>query len=127
MVFMVTWSAQSPVRRGGFRKGRPPGRPAPHRGLCGPPFRIAKSAAAALESAARLMKLRNQLLALFCMMIFAAAGYLDVQKRVVQKPFGIILFVSDALVARDSTMARNFEGGADHRLALESFPNVALL
>lgn len=74
------------------------------------------------------MKLRNQLLALFCMMIFAAAGYLYVQKWVVQKPFGIILFVSDGLVARHLTMARNFqEGGADHRLALEAFPNVALL
>ncbi|HEV7405866.1 MAG TPA: alkaline phosphatase [Chthoniobacteraceae bacterium] len=73
------------------------------------------------------MKLRNQLLALFCMMIFAAAGYLYVQKWVVQKPFGIILFVSDGLVVRQLTMARHFEGGADHRLALESFPNVALL
>jgi alkaline phosphatase len=73
------------------------------------------------------MKLRNQLLALFCMMIFAAAGYLYVQKWVVQKPFGIILFVSDGLVARHLTMARHFEGGADHRLALEAFPNVALL
>ncbi len=73
------------------------------------------------------MKLRNQLLALFCMMIFAAAGYLYVEKWVVQKPFGIILFVSDGLVARHLTMAREFEGGADHRLALEAFPNVALL
>jgi alkaline phosphatase len=73
------------------------------------------------------MKLRNQLLALFCVAAFVAVGYLYVQQFVVQKPFGIILFVSDGLVARQLTMARLFEGGAEHRLALEEFPNVALL
>jgi alkaline phosphatase len=73
------------------------------------------------------MKLRNQLLALACMAFFVAAGYLYVSAFVVQKPFGIIVFVSDGLVARQLTMARLYDGGADHRLALESFSRTALL
>lgn len=73
------------------------------------------------------MKLRNQLLALFCLGVFGALGYAYVQVFVVQKPFGIILFVSDGLVARHLTMARLYEGGADQHLALEKFSNVALL
>lgn len=73
------------------------------------------------------MKLRNQLLALVCLGVFAALGYAYVQLFVVQKPFGIILFISDGMVARHLTMARLYEGGADHHLALESFPRIALL
>lgn len=73
------------------------------------------------------MKLRNQLLALACMAAFVALGYFYVSAWVVQKPFGIIVFVSDAMVARQLTMARLYDGGADHRLALESFTTVALL
>lgn len=73
------------------------------------------------------MKLRNQLLALCCLLGFAAAGWLYVRTWVVQKPFGIILFVSDGLVARHVTAARLYENGAGHRLTLESFPNLALL
>ena len=73
------------------------------------------------------MKLRNQLLALACLLVFAAAGWLYVRTWVVQKPFGIILFVSDGLVTRHLTAARLYEGGADHRLALEAFPHLALL
>lgn len=73
------------------------------------------------------MKLRNQLLALICLLVFAAFGYLYVQAWVVQKPFGIILFIGDGLVARHLTAARLYEGGADHRLAMESFPNVAVI
>ncbi len=73
------------------------------------------------------MKLRNQLLALCCLLAFAAAGWLYVRTWVVQKPFGIILFVSDGLVARHVTAARLYENGAGHRLTLESFPNLALL
>ena len=73
------------------------------------------------------MKLRNQLLALACLAVFAAAGWLYVRAWVVQKPFGIILFVSDGLVARHLTAARLYENGAAHRLTLESFPNLALL
>src|ERR1700730_11415863 len=73
------------------------------------------------------MKLRNQLLALCCVLVFAAFGFLYVRNWVVPKTFGIILFVSDGMVGRHITAARLYEGGADHHLALESFPNLALL
>ncbi len=73
------------------------------------------------------MKLRNQLLALACVLAFVALGTLYVRTWVVQKPFGIIVFVSDGLVARHLTLARLYEGGADHRLNVEAFPNLALL
>jgi len=73
------------------------------------------------------MKLRNQLLALCCLLVFAAFGFLYVRNWVVPKTFGIILFVSDGMVSRQITAARLYEGGADHHLTLESFPNLALL
>jgi alkaline phosphatase len=73
------------------------------------------------------MKLRNRLLAVFCLLVFAAGGWLYVREWVVQKPFAIILFVSDGLTARHLTAARLYEKGAAHRLAIESFPHVALL
>ena len=73
------------------------------------------------------MKLRNQLLALFCLLIFAAFGFLYVRNWVAPKTFGIILFVSDGMVVRHLAAARLYEGGAEHRLALESFPHLALL
>lgn len=73
------------------------------------------------------MKLRNQLLALFCLLVFATFGWLYVRTWVVQKPFGIILFVSDSMVARHLTAARLYEGGADHRLTIESLPHFAMV
>jgi alkaline phosphatase len=73
------------------------------------------------------MKLRNQLLALFCLLLFAALGVLYFRVWVVQKPFGIIVFVSDGMVARHLTAARLYQGGADHRLTLENFPHLALV
>ena len=73
------------------------------------------------------MKLRNQLLALFCLLIFVGIGVLYFQVWVVQKHFGVIVFVSDGMVARHLTAARLYEGGADHRLALDSFPYCAIV
>src|SRR5580658_9249245 len=73
------------------------------------------------------MKLRNYLLALFCLLVFAAFGFLYVRTWVVPKTFGIILFVSDGMLAQHLTAARLYEGGADYRLTLESFPNLALV
>jgi alkaline phosphatase len=73
------------------------------------------------------MKLRNQLLALCCLLVFAFFGFLYVRNWVAPKTFGIILFVSDGMIARHLTAARLYEGGAEQRLALESFPHVALL
>jgi len=73
------------------------------------------------------MKLRNQLLAICCLLVFAAFGFLYVRNWVVPKTFGIILFISDGMVSRHLTAARLYEGGADHQLTLESFPNLALV
>jgi alkaline phosphatase len=71
------------------------------------------------------MKLRNQLLALFCLLVFVALGVLYFQVWVVQRHFGIVVFVSDGMVARHLTAARLYEGGADHRLILDTFPYSA--
>ncbi|MDQ3623879.1 MAG: alkaline phosphatase [Verrucomicrobiota bacterium] len=73
------------------------------------------------------MKLRNQLLALFCLLVFVALGVVYVQTWVVQRSFAIILFVSDAMVTRHLATARLYEGGSDHRLAIESFPYTAIV
>jgi len=73
------------------------------------------------------MKLRNQLLALACLLAFIAFGFLYFRTWVVQKPFGIILFVSDGLVESNLAAARLYEGGADHRLNIERLGRVALL
>src|SRR6202453_1178574 len=76
------------------------------------------------------MKLRNQLLALFCLLVFIAFGFLYFHKWVVQKPFGIIIFVCDGLNTDNITAARLYDGGATNRLNLEnsgSFPNVSIL
>ncbi len=73
------------------------------------------------------MKLRNQLLALFCLLVFLGVGFLYFHEWVRQKPFGIILFLGDGLVAGNLTAARLYEGGADHKLTLESLPYLALL
>ncbi len=73
------------------------------------------------------MKVRNQFIALACLLAFAGLGFLYVRMWVVQKPSQIILFVSDALASRPLTAARLYAGGADYRFALEGFPNTALL
>src|SRR6266446_2664489 len=76
------------------------------------------------------MRLRNNLLALAILLVFLAFGTLYVRFWVVQRPFGIILFVSDGLVARHVTAARLYADGAGHRLELEkkeNFPYSALV
>src|SRR5437588_9347381 len=74
------------------------------------------------------MRLRNNLLALAILLVFLAFGTLYVRFWVVQRPFGIILFISDGLVARHLTAARLYADGAGHRLELENhFPYSALV
>ncbi|MFN2542922.1 MAG: alkaline phosphatase [Chthoniobacterales bacterium] len=73
------------------------------------------------------MKWRNRLLAVFCLLVFAALGVLYFKHWVVQKPFGIILFVGEGLTPARIAVTRVYVGGADAHLALESMPNVALL
>lgn len=73
------------------------------------------------------MKLRNQLLALFCFLVFIAFGVLFFRTWVVQKPFGVIVFLSDGLSTNTLTAARIYEGGADQRLNVERLPRLALV
>ena len=73
------------------------------------------------------MKWRNQLLALFCLILFVAFGVLYFQHWVVQKPFGIILFVGEGLSASRLAVTRVYAGGADAALSLDSMPHVALV
>jgi alkaline phosphatase len=74
------------------------------------------------------MRLRNNLLAFAILLGFLGLGVLYVRFWVVQRPFGIVIFVSDGLVARHLTAARLFAGGADHRLEIERLlPHSALV
>lgn len=73
------------------------------------------------------MKWRNQLLALFCLVVFAALGILYFQHWVVQKPFGIILFIGEGLTPQRLASARVYAGGADSKLAVDDLPHLALL
>jgi alkaline phosphatase len=73
------------------------------------------------------MKWRNQLLALFCLLVFAGLGVLYFQHWVARKPFGIILFVGEGLAPSRLAATRAFAGGADARLSLDSMANLALL
>jgi alkaline phosphatase len=75
----------------------------------------------------RRMKWRNQLLALFCLLLFASFGVFYFQHWVVQKPFGIILFVGDGLAPGRLAATRVYVGGADRLLTLDSMPHVALV
>src|SRR5438128_5284113 len=74
-----------------------------------------------------VMKWRNQLLALFCLFVFAGLGVLYFQHWVVQKPFGIILFVGEGLAPERLAATRVYVGGADARLALDSMDHLALM
>jgi alkaline phosphatase len=73
------------------------------------------------------MKLRNQLLALFCLLLFVALGVVYFRTWVDPRPFGVIVFLSDGLTTRQLTAARLYEGGADHRLTIDGFPHLALV
>lgn len=72
-------------------------------------------------------KLRNRLLALVCLFVFLGVGVLFYVNWVVQRPFAIVLFLSDNLTPSVVTAARIYSGGADNRLELEKFPHLALL
>ncbi len=73
------------------------------------------------------MKWRNQLLALFCLIVFFAFGVFYFRTWVVQKPFGIILFIGEGLDSSRVAAARIYAGGPGKPLALDSFAYTALL
>ena len=73
------------------------------------------------------MNRRNQILALICLLIFAAVGVLYFQNWVVQKPFGIILFIGEGLTTQRLAAARLYSAGADARLTIDSLDFSARL
>lgn len=73
------------------------------------------------------MKWRNQLLALFCLVAFAVGGVFYFRHWVIQKPFGIILFIGEGLTPSRLAATRIYAGGADTPLALDLMPHMALL
>lgn len=72
------------------------------------------------------MKWRNQLLALFCLIAFAGGGVFYFRHWVIQKPFGIILFVGEGLTPGRLAMTRIYAAGADTPLSLDLMPHLAL-
>src|SRR5437588_3615589 len=74
-----------------------------------------------------LMKWRNQLLALFCLLAFAGLGVLYFQHWVIRKPFGIILFIGQGLSPGRLAPTRAYAGGAGGHLSLDSMIHLALL
>lgn len=74
------------------------------------------------------MRFRNHLIALVILAGFFGVAVLYFRLWVVQRPFGIILFVSDGLVARHITAARLYSSGATGTLSMErDFPYSALV
>ena len=73
------------------------------------------------------MKWRNQLLALFCLVLFAAFGVFYFKHWVVQKPFGIVLFIGEGLTPSRLAASRIFASGADTPLSVDSMEHVALV
>src|SRR5438045_9342819 len=74
-----------------------------------------------------LVKWRNQLLALFCLLAFAGLGVLYFQHWVFRKPFGIILFVAEGFAPDRLAATRAYAGGGGQRLSLDLMPGMALL
>ncbi|HEY5769017.1 MAG TPA: alkaline phosphatase [Terrimicrobium sp.] len=72
-------------------------------------------------------KVRNRFIALGCLFAFIGLGFLFYSNWVVQKPFAIILFLTDNLTTSTLTAARIYKNGADTRLNLENLPNLGLI
>src|SRR6266404_2179249 len=74
-----------------------------------------------------LVKWRNRLLALICLFVFAGLGVVYFKHWVIQKPFGIILFIGEGLAPARLAATRVYAAGADTPLALDSMAHMALL
>jgi len=70
---------------------------------------------------------RNRFLAFCCLVAFGALGFLYYSNWVVQKPFAIVLVISDNLTPSTLTAARVYGVGSDGRLAMERLPHLGLL
>jgi len=74
-----------------------------------------------------LVKWRNQLLALVCLLAFAGVGVVYFQHWVIRKPFGIILFVGEGLSPARLAPTRAYAAGAGTRLNMDLMPYAALV
>lgn len=72
-------------------------------------------------------KTRNHIIALACLLAFVAVGVLFYANWVVQKPFAIVLFLTDNLTTSTLAASRIYENGADSRLNLERLPHLGLV
>lgn len=72
------------------------------------------------------MRSRNRLLALLCLLAFVGVGWLYFKTWVVQKPFAVILFLSDVMTPQTLAAARIYDRGVDSRLTIENLPYLAL-
>ena len=71
-------------------------------------------------------RIRNKIIFLTCLLCFVAGGFLVYRYWVMQKPFAVILFVSENFSPSTVSAARLFAGGADYRFKMESLPHLAL-
>lgn len=69
---------------------------------------------------------RNKILFLTCIFAFIGLGVVIYREWVVQKPFAVILFVSENLSPSQLSAARIFAGGSGFRFQMESLPHAAL-
>ena len=71
-------------------------------------------------------RVRNKIIFLTCLLFFVAGGFLVYRYWVMQKPFAVILFLSENFSPSTVSAARLFAGGADYRFKMESLPHLAL-
>jgi alkaline phosphatase len=71
-------------------------------------------------------RIRNKIIFLTCLLFFVAGGFLVYRYWVMQKPFAVILFISENFTPSTLSAARLFAGGADYRFNMESLPHLAL-
>ncbi len=74
-----------------------------------------------------MTKLRNRLLALFCLAVFIALGFLYFRVWVVQRTFGIIVVLGDGLTMDQLVAGRMYANGAEKPLMMERLDHVALV
>lgn len=71
-------------------------------------------------------RIRNKIIFLACVLFFVAGGFLVYRYWVMQKPFAVVLFISENFTPSTLSAARLFAGGADYRFGMESLPHMAL-
>jgi alkaline phosphatase len=71
-------------------------------------------------------RIRNKIIFLTCLLFFVAGGFLIYHYWVMQRPFAVILFVSENFTPSTLSSGRLFAGGADYRFGMETMPHMAL-